>query len=105
VGWCTVKTMQVRRDKYISNDIRILNAREAEIGRLAAQSTADDKTLIHFTSRLPYVVVITPDGTGKIDFRYSGQSWNSDKRDRCTVGKWTNDGDEWRREVSCGFAC
>ncbi len=105
MGWCRVKTTQVRRDKAISNDIRILDAREVEIGHGTAGTETDDKTPINVTSQLPYVVIVTPNGTGKIDFRYSGQSWNSDKRERCDVGKWTKKGDERHRVVTCGFAC
>lgn len=102
-GWCGVHVTQYQKpnpskDSY-SLEANLFDANENKIGGTSGKVGPT----LSLTSKLPLTLEIK---TGHVDadpvtFAYGSQTWTSDDKSRCKVGKY----DSGDRDMDCGFTC
>lgn len=102
-GWCGVHVVQFQKpdpfkDSYSLEVTAVNDNNENKIG-----STGKGGPTASVTSKLPWTIEIKTGGVDAdpVSFAYGGDSWNSNDKARCSVGKYDNG----KREMDCGFTC
>jgi hypothetical protein len=102
-GWCGVHVIQYQKpdpskDSYSLEVTTLNDANENSIG-----SFTKGGPTASVTSKLPLTLEIKTGGVDAdpVSFAYGDQSWNSNDKARCSVGKYDNG----KRQMDCGFTC
>jgi hypothetical protein len=102
-GWCGVHVIQYQKpdpskDAYSLEVPRLNDANEAQIGNFNKGGPTAS-----VTSKLPLTLEIKTGGVDAdpVSFAYGGQTWDSNDKGRCSVGKYDNG----KRQIDCGFTC
>ncbi|KAH8832495.1 hypothetical protein DL96DRAFT_1676921 [Flagelloscypha sp. PMI_526] len=105
-GFCGMHVTQFQKpdpskDNY-KLDIKLFNAVQAPIGATSGPTDAPANHPIDFTSKLPFVMIVTAQNVdaNPIKFAYAGQNFDSDAA-QCSVGAY----DSGKREMDYGFTC
>ncbi|KAH7413558.1 hypothetical protein DE146DRAFT_638041 [Phaeosphaeria sp. MPI-PUGE-AT-0046c] len=102
-GWCGVHVIQYQKPdpskgSYSLEAPAVKDANEHEIGNFAKGGPTAS-----VTSKLPWCLEIKTGGVDAdpVSFAYGDQSWDSNDKGRCSVGKY----DSGKRHMDCGFTC
>ncbi|KAH7079682.1 hypothetical protein FB567DRAFT_449403 [Paraphoma chrysanthemicola] len=102
-GWCGVHVIQYQKpdpskDQYSLEVTALNDANENKIGEFKKGGPTAS-----VTSKLPLTLEIKTGGVDAdaVRFAYGSQSWDSNDKSRCSVGKYDNG----KRQMDCGFTC
>ncbi|KAI4212618.1 MAG: hypothetical protein LQ351_004690 [Letrouitia transgressa] len=108
VGKCRAHVEQFQKDEGNTNllhdyqvAVDVFDNSNRQIGQASKQSAA--KPLEVVNANLPFNIIVVPGGTDDdpMNFWFADQYWDSNNKDRCSVGAY----DSGSRKMDCTFDC